>query len=361
MEQDIRPSWCRINKPLVGAFLMDFLSNLFSPFLDWIQVEVTSHCNAECVYCPHAVYEQSWGNGHMSSESFNRLLPAFRRTRLVYLQGWGEPFLHPRFFEMVRLAREYGSRVGTTTNGILCERDFPYRMVREGLSIVGFSLAGTDESQDEIRRGTHIENVLSAIGRLNEAKKRLGSSVPEIHVAYIWLRSQFGAVKQLPALLEGTGVSQVVVSTLDFVPHPKLSTEVIQVRDTVEETYLCGIISGVIEDGRKRGVKIHCRLAKPHGPPGICTENVTRALFVSSRGLVSPCVFRNVPIVEDREPVSPALCSPPHLILGDVNDQSLSCIWRRKDYRVFRRNHAKGKGTNSCGDCTKLYCSAQIT
>ena len=31
---------------------MRFLSNLLLPFLDWIQVEVTSHCNAECRILP---------------------------------------------------------------------------------------------------------------------------------------------------------------------------------------------------------------------------------------------------------------------------------------------------------------------
>ncbi len=94
---------------------------------------------------------------------------------------------------------------------MLCTVPMADRMVREGLSIVGFSLAGTDESQDTIRRGTGLQAVLQAMNQLGEAKKRLGSSLPDIHVAYIWLRSQLEAIKQLPGLLEGTGVSQVVV------------------------------------------------------------------------------------------------------------------------------------------------------
>jgi len=250
--------------------------------------------------------------------------------------------------------------VGTTTNGVLCEGEVPDRMVRGGLSVVGFSLAGTDDSQDAVRRGTRIQNVLLAMDRLDRAKKRLGSSLPQIHVAYIWLRSQFEAVKQLPALLEGTGVSQVVVSTLDFVPHPDLATEALQARDTDGEAFLCNIISEVAKDGRKRGLEIHCRLVTRHGPPGMCTENVTRALFVSSRGSVSPCVFRNVPIVENRGPGVIDSCSTPRIIFGDINDQSLSDTWRQKHYRAFRRDHAKGRGTNSCGNCTKLFCSEQI-
>ena len=339
---------------------MELLSKIFAPFLDWIQVEVTSACNAACVYCPHTVYTQSWQKNHMPMETFERMVPAFRRTCLVYLQGWGEPLLHPRFFEMARIARESGCQVGTTTNGMLCEGEMPDRIVREGLSTVAFSLAGTDESQDMIRRGTRLNHVLQAIEALDRAKRRLGSATPEIHVAYIWLSSQFDAIKRLPALLDGRGVSQVVVSTLDFVPHPNLATEAVRARNEAEEAVLSGIVSEVVRDGRKRGLDIQCRLVSPHSAPGICTENVTEALFVSSRGLVSPCVFRNLPVVENQGKAGSDLYSLPRLTFGDINNQSISDTWRQKDYRRFRRDHARGRGANWCGNCAKMFCSVPI-
>ena len=178
------------------------------------------------------------------------------------------------------------------------------------------------------------------------------------YIAYIWLRSQFDAVKKLPALLEGMGVSQVVVSTLDFVPCSNLAAEAIQARDKDEEAYLSDIISEVVKDGRQRGLDIHCRLVTRHGPPGICTENVTRSFFVSSQGIVSPCVFRNIPILENGGPNGLNLYSPQRLTFGDVRDESLSGIWRKKDYGAFRRNHAEGRGNEICGSCAKLFCSA---
>lgn len=341
----------------LGVFSLQFFSNILLPFLDWIQVEVTSHCNAECVYCPHSVYKQSWQASHMSMETFKKLLPALRRTSLAYLQGWGEPLLHPRFFEIARIARDCGCRVGATTNGMLFNGDLAERIVREGLSVVGFSLAGADESQDAIRRGTSFRSVLQAIRLMDEAKKRLKSPLPDIHVAYIWLRSQLEAVTRLPAVLEGTGVSQVVVTTLDFVPHSDFAVEALHARDKNDEAFLRGTISEVVTDGRKRGLDIHCRLVTRHRPPGICTENVTRALFVSARGIVAPCVFRNLPVADTRGCEELDWCSPTSLTFGDINDRSLSGIWRQKAYRAFRLNHAQGKGAESCGDCPKLFCS----
>ncbi|NLE77518.1 MAG: radical SAM protein, partial [Chloroflexi bacterium] len=39
---------------------MDLFSFLFRPTLDWIQVQVTSVCNADCTYCPRSAYRAVW-------------------------------------------------------------------------------------------------------------------------------------------------------------------------------------------------------------------------------------------------------------------------------------------------------------
>ena len=88
------------------------LAGLFSRNLDWLQVAVTSHCNASCAYCPHTIYRRQWQSRHLSLTTFQRLLPDLQRVRLVYLQGWGEPFLHPDFFTLVSLAKQAGCQVG---------------------------------------------------------------------------------------------------------------------------------------------------------------------------------------------------------------------------------------------------------
>ena len=84
------------------------LLSLFRQTFDWIQVEVTSHCNALCIYCPRTVFKESWEDRHLSLETFKRLKPVLSRTDLVHLQGWGEPLLNPSFFDMAALARAHG-------------------------------------------------------------------------------------------------------------------------------------------------------------------------------------------------------------------------------------------------------------
>jgi MoaA/NifB/PqqE/SkfB family radical SAM enzyme len=338
---------------------MQWLSNLLAPYLDWIQVEVTSRCNAECVYCPNAVYRDLRQGVHMPMELFLKAARAFRLTSLVYLQGWGEPLLHPQFFDMVQIARRSGCRVGVTTNGALIDEEVAERLVSEGLSIVGFSLAGTDERQDHIRRGAGVGKVLQAIELLDQAKRRRGSSLPELHAAYMWLRSQFDAARDLPALLEGTGIRQAVVSTLDFLPREDLAGEFIHAWDAEEEVRLKRIAAEVIEAGKRRGIEIIFRIVAPFGAPGRCTENILNGVVVSCRGFVSPCVFGNMPDLQALSAGDASFSVPRRIIFGSIDDRSLSDVWMEKSYKAFRREHAAGRIPPVCASCPKLFCRVQ--
>jgi sulfatase maturation enzyme AslB (radical SAM superfamily) len=181
-------------------------------------VEVTSRCNAVCSYCPRTVYRDAWLNRNLWLEAFKRLSLAFTKTKMVFLQGWGEPFLNSELMAMVRIAKEAACKVGTTTNGMLLNEEIIYQLVECGMDVLAFSLAGVDEKNDGLRRGTSLDTILEAIRILHETKKNLGKELPAVHIAYILLRSRIGDIERLPLFLQGLPVRQVVVSTLDFVP-----------------------------------------------------------------------------------------------------------------------------------------------
>lgn len=85
---------------MFGWFKTQF-DKVSSPELDWIQVEVTTYCNSDCIYCPHTTMGSRWRKMHRTLELFRELIPFIRYTKLIYLQGWGEPLLNPEFFEML--------------------------------------------------------------------------------------------------------------------------------------------------------------------------------------------------------------------------------------------------------------------
>ncbi len=331
-----------------------WLNSLLKPSWDWIQVEVSTHCNAACIYCPHTVYRDSWIERHMSLTTFKNLVPVFAKTRLVYLQGWGEPFLNPDFFTMVGLAKEAGCRVGTTTNGMPLDAAAIRRLVASGIDLVTFSLAGTDEKNDIRRPGTSLKKVLEAVQALHQAKEELGRPGPGINIAYMLLRSGMADLVRLHQLLQGLGVEQVVISTLDFVPRGELAGETLLPENTQEYEELKGGLRELMEVSKRRGIKVHCQLRDPGEKKLLCPENVQCSLFVGADGSVSPCAFANLPVSRAVYLGRGGECTYQRLILGNLEEHPLPDIWRTQAYANFRRSFFTGKLISICRNCLKM-------
>ena len=335
--------------------LRRFFSSLLSPSMDWIQVEVTSYCNAACFYCPRTVYRDTWLNRHLTLEAFERLALALTRTRMVFLQGWGEPFLNPEMMTMVRIAKDAGCKVGTTTNGMLLNAKSIYELVECGIDVLALSLAGVDERNDVLRRGTSLNTVLEAIETLRETKKALGKKLPAVHIAYMLLRSGLGDIERLPLFLRGMAVSQVVVSTLDFVPCTELEGETIIPSTMDEYEELRARLDAVKVVIEQYGVGFHYRLHRPGECSPMCTENVQRSLFVSSDGMVSPCVFANLPMSQETQIYRDGEQRYRRLAFGNVSDAPVGDIWRGRAYRDFRKAFYGKRLPSICKDCPKLF------
>jgi MoaA/NifB/PqqE/SkfB family radical SAM enzyme len=324
------------------------------PRTAWIQVEVTTRCNAACVYCPRTAYRDTWRDRSLSPATFRRLLPALKKTRLVHLQGWGEPFLHPDFFTLTALAKEAGCRVSTTTNGMLLNTEKLRQVVASGLDLIAFSLTGLEELNDRARPGTSFRQVISAIQTLNRLKAAAGSATPQIHIAYLLLKSGLPDLERLPRFFEGLGVQQAVISTLDFVPRRKLAGESFTAGDPAAHAELQARLAEMAIAAGSVGVPVHYSLKSPGVRGLLCPENPLRALCVAADGAVSPCVFTNLPIsratyvgLGGEQPYQP-------LVFGNLLDQGLGTIWRQSAYAHFRRTFFTGRLATPCRHCLKL-------
>lgn len=320
--------------------------------LDWLQIEVTTHCNAACTYCPRTVFRDNWINRHLDKDAFDRLTPYFKHTKLVFLQGWGEPFTNPRMLEMAIRAKNDGCLVGATTNGMLIDTALAEAIVEAGVDILALSLAGIGNTNDRWRRGTQYEKVLASLRELDAAKRRRGSSRPAIHIAYLLMRSALDELPEIPQKLYKSGADQMVISTLDFVPSPELAAETLFFDDEREAAPVRKLITATIREGRKKGLAIHAHLPIRSRPFQTCTENATRSLFVSAEGSVSPCVFTNLPLttalraLPGRTPIN-------RMVFGNINETPLEKIWVNDEYKKFRASFTTGDLAPSCRSCPK--------
>ena len=311
------------------------LDKIGSPGLDWAQVEVTTHCNGSCIYCPHTIMGNQWKSRHMPIDLFHELIPFLKHTDLVYLQGWGEPLLNKDFFDMVRICKARGRRVGFTTNGTLLTEDTIRTLVELQVDIMGISLAGaTAKTHNRIRKGTDFNKIVFSLERLRAIKAEKRSSAPAVHLAYLMLRSNFDELKEILPLAKRVGAKEIIASNLTLLVDPGLSGEAI-FNDTAG-----GYHYRITLDEIRRRAGREKIVFDYHGP-GLddasprCRENVHRACVINVEGEVVPCVLTN-PVLPPYYTFKGQSIPLPKISFGNIRNESLTRIWNKREYRRFR-------------------------
>jgi MoaA/NifB/PqqE/SkfB family radical SAM enzyme len=345
----------------------EMLGVLTRPRFDWLQLEVAGVCNAACAYCALTCYKGVRENGLMDIATFERLEPHFASAALVYLQGWGEPLLHPRFWEMARRAKASGAQVGLTTNGTRLDADNLARLLEVPIDIMGISIAGTSAAtNDRWRHGCDFTALGAALTGLKRLKAARGGRGTAVHLAYMLMASNWQEVADLPALAERWDASEVVVNYLSFLPDPALQPEALFDRPELWEPVIEQLAS-VQADAQARGIALHYYRPDRREPNAECTEHVRKAVFVSWQGDVAPCVLTNHSLKAGAAPthyfrgknVPVGRC-----VFGNVNETSFEEIWKSQAARAFRdaferrlkkKRPGMGDLPESCRHCYKLY------
>ncbi len=328
--------------------IWDLIKELIRPpvrTLDCMQVEVTSLCFASCSYCPQTIHAATWKGEHMLPLTFANLWPLFKRCTRVHLQGWGEPFLHPNFFEMLAFARKAGCLTSSTSCGLHLTEKIALQIINSGMDILAFSLAGTDAESNSSRHGVPFEKVCEKIHFLQKIRKKHYAVHLELHLAYIMLADRMPSVLKLPELMHKLGVSTAIISTMDYIPSPKLAHLGLTPADTEKLAIAKELLEEASHKAEDYGVQLHYTLPTAISG-GVCRENIQKCLYVDTQGTISPCVYLNVPSLQ-------AQCRE---VFGNVNEENSADIWCKDDFVLFRQNHADGHPTSPlCISCVKRH------
>jgi len=290
----------------------------------------------------------------MNLETFRNLIPDFKHTGLIFLQGWGEPLMNPEFFEMARLAKEAGCEVGTTTNGTLVDEGAVAKMIDSGIDIIAFSVAGASINNDVLRKGTSFKDILNRIDLINGYKEKLKKAKPKVNIAYLLLR---GFEQELPGILhqfKDKGINEIVITTLDFIASEDMLELSVNQATKEELGILLDLLDNIVKSGRQKGLSIYYQVPNSVRNAIWCSENVNRAMFISASGDVSPCVFTNLPVESATRYTNHYRREAGNLVFGNINDRSLTTIWRTKEYRRFRNSFFNKTPSPVCEDCPKL-------
>lgn len=177
-------------------------------------VGITNRCNLRCDFCFHAdndiPVEGRRQKGQMPFERFAAIVEQARGfcTHLE-LGLFGEPTLHPRFVDMVRLAADAGLTVAVYTNGVLLDPPRGRDLVLAGAASVTFSMEGdTAAEYERLRVGARWDRVSNNVRAMLDARRELGRRNPRLIVRGIALE---GTAREAHArLYEALGVDQVM-------------------------------------------------------------------------------------------------------------------------------------------------------
>jgi radical SAM protein with 4Fe4S-binding SPASM domain len=150
-----------------------------------LMLEPADVCNLGCTGCWTNDPVHKHKNRYLSAAHFDKIMKDLGDyLNIIWLWGWGEPFLNKNIYQMIRKAREKNIVVISSTNGnVNWDRPELEELVQSGLSKLIVAVDGLDQmTYSKYRINGRLEIVLENIRKINETKKRLGSALPLINM-----------------------------------------------------------------------------------------------------------------------------------------------------------------------------------
>ena len=181
----------------------------------YIAIEVTNLCDGGCLLCPVGQGRRGRPFGRMPWDRFCRIVDEVTGyARFAGLYNWGEPFLHPRIYDMIRYvtARRIFTKLSSNLHAFRAED--AEELVRTGLDDLAVSLHGLSEaSYRAYQPRHHFDEVIGKVKALVAAKQRLGSRTPDIHLGFIVTRYNEHEASALPEFADSLGVGYLLEET----------------------------------------------------------------------------------------------------------------------------------------------------
>jgi len=255
------------------------------------QVEITSRCSTGCKFCPHDALSDRWVEGDLPLELFHEhIAPHLNLFDLVYLQGWGEPMLHPGLWEMLGSAQEKGCRTGFTTNGAWLEDEQNHLLVDRAIDMISVSFAGQKAPMHEaLRTNSEFNKLRRNFENLARLKRQRGAGKPWLELHFLMNRVNLA---ELPALVEvaaSLGADEVVATNLTYSPSPALDDMHVFADQPLENDL--EIVDRAKKAAERLGLplRVYPLLTEPHTL--VCDADPIQTIYINHCGEVAPCVY----------------------------------------------------------------------
>lgn len=188
------------------------------PRMIWIEPAII--CNLSCLNAccaKNTPIRETRGKAFMDLDMFKRIIDELRNSlERINLFNYGEPFIHPNIFEMIRYARNKAPyiEIFLSTNGMLLNTDEKRRrLIESGISTLMFSIDGaSQETYGKYRRGGDFDIVYNNMKRIIEIRNKDNKKSPKITWSYILFNWNDSAeeISRALRLAEEAGVDKFI-------------------------------------------------------------------------------------------------------------------------------------------------------
>ena len=287
-----------------------------------VSIEPTTACNLKCPECPSGLRAFTRPTGNLKEDFFNSTMDSLYKE-LIYLIFYfqGEPYINPKFLDMVKYAHDKGIYTITSTNGHFLNDENAKKTIESGLDRMIISVDGTtQEVYENYRKAGKLEHVLQGAKNIVHWKKKLGSSKPHLIFQFLVVKPNEHQIPEIYKLAKEIGIDEVKLKTA-------------QVYDFAEGNPLIPTIDKYarykeMDNGKwevKNELLNHC-------------WKLWHACVITWDGIVVPCCF-------DKDATHR---------LGDLKQQTFTEIWNSEKYNMFRKKLLKGRDKiDICNNCTE--------
>lgn len=287
-----------------------------------ISVEPTTSCNLRCPECPSGLRQFSRPTGMLEEDFFKKLIDQVKNTLVnltFYFQG--EPYLNPKFLDMVKHASESGIYTITSTNAHYLNDENAKKTIESKLDKIIISIDGaTQESYEQYRIGGQIDKVIDGTKNVLKWRKQLKSKTPYVIFQYLVVKPNQHQINDIQKIADELGVDEVKFKTAQVYDFENGNDLI----PTIEKySRYKQLASGKWEIKNK--LLNQC-------------WRMWSGCVITWDGIIVPCCF-------DKD--------AKHQI-GDLKENSLKTIWTSEKYYNFRKSILRSrKEIDICTNCTE--------
>lgn len=311
-------------------------------------ISVSVVCNLHCPYCARQTFSELVEDGLMEIEKFATLEKYLKFSRITSLYGLGEPFLHPIFFEFVRLAKKGGSYISTSTHGMTLTPEVIRNILDSKLDELEVSIDAVDPKLfSYLRRGAELQTIIKNVRHLQAEKKQRGTSLPKLQIASAISVYNLREIPKLVKLANQLQADSIVFSNL-IVSYPEDRYSSVCPSATFESA-----IKEAKKMGNRLGIVVHYFYQKPHPWQREIFWRIDTASPEAEPvwGYGCPLAYHHF-FVDLKGNVTPCCYFPEHF--GNCFDEPPEQIHNNARFRQLRQALITGKLPVCCSDCGNL-------